>query len=274
MKHNNRIYLPGFLIICMLFMVFFSEQIAPHDPNNVQTEVRLKLPSWDYPMGTDHMGRCIFSRVVYGSRISILLGVTIVALSASIGTILGFFAGYFGGIVDEILMRIVDAFLTIPSMFLALAIIGFMGTGFFNLVLSISAVEWTAYARLVRGLVISLKDKDFIDAARCLGASELYIFRYHIIAIILPHVLVMAALGIGYAILGAASMSFLGLGVQPPTPEWGAMMNDGRYFVRSAPHIMIFPGIFITICVLSFNLIGEWMRDNIDPKLKYMYNIL
>lgn len=258
----------------MLFMMVFSEQIAPHDPNNVQTQYRLAPPSWNYPMGTDHMGRCIFSRVVFGSRISILLGVAIVALSASIGTIVGFIAGYFGGTIDEMLMRIVDAFLTIPSMFLALAIIGFMGTGLLNIVISMSAIEWTAYARLVRGLVISIKDKEFIAAARCLGASELYIFRHHIIAIIIPHVLVMATLGIGYAVLGAASLSFLGLGVQPPTPEWGAMMNDGRYFVRSAPNMIIFPGMFITICVLSFNTIGEWLRDNLDPKLKYMYNIL
>jgi len=183
-----------------------------------------------------------------------------------LGIILGGAAGYYGGVLDEAVMRVVDAFLSFPSIFLALAVIGFLGSGLSNLMLSLILVEWTGYARLVRSGVLSLQGKEFLEAARSLGASDLYIMSRHILPNILPSVLVMATLSVGYAILGAASLSFLGLGVQPPTPEWGSMMNDARPFIRSHPLMMVFPGIAITVTVLVFHLLGDGIREKLDPR--------
>jgi peptide/nickel transport system permease protein len=255
------------LAIVGLFMIaILAAWIAPHDPEKAQPQLRLKDPSMLYPMGTDHLGRCIFSRIVFGTRTSLSIGLTVVLLSAILGIILGGLAGYFGGILDEIVMRLVDAFLCFPSIFLALAVIGFLGSGMANLMLSLILVEWAGYARLARSGILSLKGKEFLEAAKSLGASDLYIMRRHILPNILPSVLVMATLSVGYAILGVASLSFLGLGVQPPTPEWGSMLNDARPFLRTHPTMMIFPGIAITFTVLAFNLLGEGIRRKLDPR--------
>jgi peptide/nickel transport system permease protein len=255
------------MIIATLFLLaIMASWIAPHDPENAQPQLRLKDPGAEYPMGTDHLGRCIFSRMVFGIRMSFFIGLTVVFFSALLGIILGGAAGYYGGVLDETIMRVVDAFLSFPSIFLALAVIGFLGSGLSNLMLSLILVEWTGYARLVRSGVLSLQGKEFLEAARSLGASDLYIMRRHILPNILPSALVMATLSVGYAILGAASLSFLGLGVQPPTPEWGSMMNDARPFIRSHPLMMVFPGIAITATVLVFHLLGDWIREKLDPR--------
>jgi len=255
------------LIIATLFLLaIMAAWIAPHDPENAQPQLRLKAPGAEYPMGTDHLGRCIFSRMVFGIRMSFFIGLTVVFFSALLGIILGGAAGYYGGVLDEAVMRVVDAFLSFPSIFLALAVIGFLGSGLSNLMLSLILVEWTGYARLVRSGVLSLQGKEFLEAARSLGASDLYIMSRHILPNILPSVLVMATLSVGYAILGAASLSFLGLGVQPPTPEWGSMMNDARPFIRSHPLMMVFPGIAITVTVLVFHLLGDGIREKLDPR--------
>ena len=254
------------IIACLSLIAILAPWIAPHDPENAQPQLRLLDPGWEYPMGTDHLGRCIFSRMVFGIRMSLFIGLSVVLFSSLLGIILGGAAGYFGGILDEAVMRVVDAFLSFPSIFLALAVIGFLGSGLTNLMLSLIFVEWTGYARLVRSSVLSLKGMEFLEAAKSLGASDLYIMIRHILPNILPSVLVMATLSMGYAILGAASLSFLGLGIQPPTPEWGSMMNDARPFIRSHPLMMIFPGIAITVTVFAFNLLGEGIRERLDPR--------
>lgn len=255
-----------FIIVALLLLAITAPWMAPHDPENAQPQLRLKDPGGEYPLGTDHLGRCIFSRVVFGIRISLFIGLVVVLLSALIGTILGGAAGYFGGVLDEAIMRVVDAVLSFPSIFLALAVIGFLGSGLSNLMLSIILVEWTGYARLVRSEVLSLHAREFLEAAKSLGASDFYIMSRHILPNILPSVLVMATLSVGYAILGAASLSFLGLGVQPPTPEWGSMMNDARPFIRSHPLIMVFPGTAITVTVLAFHLLGDGIREKLNPR--------
>jgi peptide/nickel transport system permease protein len=255
-----------FIIAALFLLAITATWIAPHDPENAQPQLRLKDPGGEYPLGTDHLGRCIFSRVVFGIRISLFIGLVVVLLSALIGTILGGAAGYFGGVLDEAIMRLVDAFLSFPSIFLALAVIGFLGSGLTNLMLSLILVEWTGYARLVRSEVLSLRGREFLEAAKSLGASDLYIMSRHILPNILPSVLVMATLSVGYAILGAASLSFLGLGVSPPTPEWGSMMNDARPFIRSHPLMMVFPGTAITVTVLAFHLLGDGIREKLNPR--------
>ena len=255
-----------FIIAVLLLLAITAAWITPHDPENAQPQLRLKDPGGEYPLGTDHLGRCIFSRVIFGIRISLFIGLVIVLLSALIGTILRGAAGYFGGVLDEAIMRVVDAVLSFPSIFLALAVIGFLGSGLSNLMLSIILVEWTGYARLVRSEVLSLQGREFLEAAKSLGASDIYIMSRHILPNILPSVLVMATLSVGYAILGAASLSFLGLGVQPPTPEWGSMMNDARPFIRSHPLMMVFPGTAITVTVLAFHLLGDGIREKFNPR--------
>ena len=268
MKHRADLGLKfALLTIAALFLLAIGAGwIMPHDPEKAEPQLRLKDPGGEYPFGTDHLGRCIFSRVLFGIRISLFIGLTTVFFSALIGMVLGGAAGYYGGLLEEAVMRVVDAFLSFPSIFLALAVIGFLGSGLANLMLSLILVEWTGYARLVRSEVLSLKGKEFLESARSLGASDIYIMSRHIMPNILPSLLVMATLSVGYAILGAASLSFLGLGVQPPTPEWGSMMNDARPFLRSYPMMMIFPGIAITVTVLAFHLLGDGIRERLDPR--------
>ncbi|OPX78640.1 MAG: nickel transporter permease NikC [Methanosaeta sp. PtaB.Bin039] len=270
MRENNsrRQMLLGFMILSAIALVaFFAGMIAPHEPNQTNLGERLSPPSWQYPFGNDNLGRCILSRIIFAARISLYIGVVVVSLSLLIGVALGSIAGYFGGLLDELIMRFVDAFLAFPSMFLALAVIGLMGPGLSNLILALVVVEWTGYARMVRGEVISLKGKEFLEAARSLGAKDSYILVRHVLPNVLAPVLVMSALGIGFTILAASGLSFLGLGVQPGIPEWGSMLDDGRLYLRVAPHLMIFPGLAITITVLAFNLLGEGLRDELNPRL-------
>lgn len=266
---NRRNIAIGLTILGLIFIAaLFAETLAPNDPSKASLEKRLSPPSMEYPFGTDQLGRCIFSRVLFGARISLGIGLVVVALSAIFGLLLGGAAGYYGGVLDEALMRIVDGFLAVPSMFLALAVVGFLGPGIANIVLALVAVEWTSYARVARGEMLSLKDKEFLEAAHALGAGDIYIFTHHLLPNALTPILVVATLGIGYAILAAAGLSFLGLGMQPDVPEWGSMLNDGRLYLRTAPHLMIFPGLAITVTVLAINLVGEGVRDMLDPRIK------
>lgn len=265
---NRDILIGSSIIVSLILIAVFAPYIAPHDPTKANLGVRLQSPSEEYPFGTDHMGRCILSRIIYGSRISLFVGLTVICTSLVIGTMLGTLSGYFGGIIDETVMRLVDGFLAIPSMFLALAFAGTLGPGLFNLMVALVAVEWTSYARIVRGSILSIKEQDFVEATRSLGASDFYILVRHILPNIISPIIVVATLGVGYAILAAAGLSFLGFGAQPPTPEWGSMLNDGRLFLRKAPYIMIFPGLAIMITVMAFNFLGDGLRDMMDPRFR------
>lgn len=266
---KNKMALIGLAIILLLVIVAaIAPVFVPHHPYEQDLEKAFLPPSLEYPFGTDDFGRCIFSRIIFGTRISLAIGVVVTAISAVTGIILGMLAGFYSGIVDEVIMRIVDIFLAFPGLILALVIAGLLGPGMFNVLFALSLVGWMGYARVVRGVVLAEKEKNFVETARALGAGSLYIMYRHLLPNVLAPVIVMATLGIGQAILAAAGLSFLGLGAQPPVPVWGSMLNDGKMYLQTAPHLTIFPGLAIMITVLSFNFLGDGLRDLFDPRLR------
>lgn len=267
---KNRSITIGLCILgILLILAVFADFIAPYDPNQKDLDERLIKPCYEHPFGTDHLGRDILSRVIFGSRVSLFIGVSVIVISLIIGILLGITAGYYGGVVDELIMRIVDGFLAFPSMFLALGITAFLGQGVFNLMVALIVVEWTTFARVARGSTLDIKARPYVDASRWLGAGNLYTITRHVLPNILSPVLIVASLGIGNVILAAAGLSFLGLGVQPSIPEWGSMLNDGRVFLIKAPYIMIFPGLMIMITVLAFNFLGDGLRDMMDQRMRH-----
>ena len=264
---KNKIAIIGLIIIISLaFIALFAPFIAPHDPIEQNLDKRLLTPCREYPMGTDDLGRCLLSRIIYGARVSLKLGVIVVGIITVIGVTLGLISGYYGGIVDEIIMRLVDVVLAFPGIILALAIAGALGPGLFNVMLALAMVGWTGLARVVRGSVLSVKQKEFVESARALGCSDLHIMTRHILPNVMAPVIVLATLDMAFIILAAAGLSFLGLGAQPPTPEWGSMLNNGRAFMRTAPHLTTFPGLAIMVAVLAFNFLGDGLRDALDPR--------
>lgn len=264
---KNKIAIIGLIIIISLaFIALFAPFIAPHDPIEQNLDKRLLSPSGEYPMGTDDLGRCLLSRIIYGARVSLQLGVIVVGIITVIGVTLGLISGYYGGIVDEIIMRLVDVVLAFPGIILALAVAGALGPGLFNVMLALAMVGWTGLARVVRGSVLSVKQKEFVESARALGCSDLHIMTRHILPNVMAPVIVLATLDMAFIILAAAGLSFLGLGAQPPTPEWGSMLNNGRAFMRTAPHLTTFPGLAIMVAVLAFNFLGDGLRDALDPR--------
>lgn len=264
---KNKIAIIGLIIIITLaFIALFAPFIAPHDPIEQNLEKRLLPPCREYPMGTDDLGRCLLSRIIYGARVSLQLGVIVVGIITVIGVTLGLISGYYGGIVDEIIMRLVDVVLAFPGIILALAVAGALGPGLFNVMLALAMVGWTGLARVVRGSVLSVKQKEFVESARALGCSDLHIMTRHILPNVMAPVIVLATLDMAFIILAAAGLSFLGLGAQPPTPEWGSMLNNGRAFMRTAPHLTTFPGLAIMVAVLAFNFLGDGLRDALDPR--------
>ncbi len=264
---RDRLALLGLVIIVVLiFVAIFAPFIAPHDPTQVNLERSLEPPSQAYPMGTDNLGRCVFSRVIYGSRISLATALVVVLIVMFLSIVVGTTSGFLGGWVDNVLMRLVDMILAFPSLILALAIAGILGPSLKNLMIAMAAVWWGGYARIIRSVVLSAKERTYILAARVSGTSSLKIILRHILPEVLSVVLVLATLDMGHIILSISGLSFLGLGAQPPTPEWGIMLSDGRAFMHSAPHLMIFPGLAIMITVLAFNLLGDGLRDAIDPR--------
>ena len=264
---KNKIAIIGLIIIITLaFIALFAPFIAPHDPIEQNLEKRLLPPCREYPMGTDDLGRCLLSRIIYGARVSLQLGVIVVGIITVIGVTLGLISGYYGGIVDEIIMRLVDVVLAFPGIILALAVAGALGPGLFNVMLALAMVGWTGLARVVRGSVLSVKQKEFVESARALGCSDLHIMTRHILPNVMAPVIVLATLDMAFIILAAAGLSFLGLGAQPPTPEWGSMLNNGRAFMRTAPHLTTFPGLAIMVAVLAFNFLGDGLRDVLDPR--------
>jgi peptide/nickel transport system permease protein len=259
--------------IGVVFVVFFTlcaifaPWIAPQDPAHINLATRLSPPSWAQLFGSDELGRDIFSRIIYGSRISMLVGSCVVAMSLGIGLIVGSIAGYYGGRIDRFVNVIVmNAFLSFPGILIAIAFVAFRGPGIFNLIFALSLGGWVGYARLVRAQVLAAREKEYVEAARALGATDLRILARHILPNIIQPVIVQAAIGMAGAILAEATMSFLGLGVPPPTASWGTMLNDGRSHLFDAPHLVIFPALAVMLAVLAFNFIGDALRDFLDPR--------
>jgi len=239
--------------------------VAPFDPADQELALRLSGPTGTHWFGLDELGRDIFARVLVGARISLLVGLVVVGVSSTIGIALGSIAGYLGGATDEAISRVIDILLAFPGLLLAIALVAVLGPSLTNVVLALSVIGWVGYARLVRGQVLRARELDFVQAAKALGASTPRILARHVIPTTLPAVSVQATLGMGGAILAEAALSFLGLGVQPPTPSWGTMLNYGRGHLLDAPHLTIFPGLAIAILVLGFNFLGDGLRDALDP---------
>ena len=266
---QNRLALVGLgIIILIIFAAILAPYIAPHHYARQVVEDRLLPPSMEYPLGTDNIGRCVFSRMVYGSRIALMIGVIIVGIQATIGVTLGLIAGYFGGRIDDIIMRLVDIMLAFPAIVLALAIAAVLGPGLFNVMVALGVIGWSGYARVTRGQVLAVKENEYIEAIRAVGASNVRIICHHILPNVVAPIIVMATLGMAGALLAASALSFLGLGAQPPTPCWGAILAAGRGFLRRAPWIATFPGLAIMITVLGFNFLGDGLRDALDPRQK------
>ena len=256
------------MLLLLIFAAVFANLIAPYDPVEQNLLIRLQGPSAAHWFGTDELGRDIFSRILYGARISLTVGLIAVSISCVAGCALGAIAGYYGGILDTVIMRISDIMMAIPSILLNISIVAALGTGLQNVMIAIGISSVPAYCRIMRASLLSLKNQEFVDASRVAGSTDFYIIMHHIIPNSLAPLIVQATLKVGGAILSCASMSFIGLGIVPPTPEWGAMLSTGRDFLRDAPHLTAFPGLAIMFAVFSMNLIGDGLRDALDPKLK------
>jgi peptide/nickel transport system permease protein len=255
------------LVIVFTLLAIFAPFIAPQDPAHIDLPLRLSRPAPLHPFGTDELGRDILSRVIYGARISMMVGASVVAASLAIGLVIGAIAGYYGGRLDRFVNVVVmNAFLSFPGILLAIAFVAFVGPGLLNLIAALAIGGWVGYARLVRAQVLAAREREFVEAARALGASDLRIVVRHILPNIIQPVIVQAAIGMAGAVLAEATMSFLGLGVPPPTASWGSMLNDARSHLFDAPHLVIFPAVAVMLTVLSFNFIGDALRDYLDPR--------
>lgn len=265
---SNKAALIGLIIIILLiFISLFGKFLMPYDPYTGELSNSLQSPSAAHFFGTDEQGRDIFSRVIDGTKISLRVGIISVAIALTIGTIIGSICGYFGGKLDMLLMRVMDIIQAFPSLLLAIAFMSALGKGLDKAVIAISIVTIPEYARIVRGSVLSVRESEYVQAAKAIGNNELVIIFKHVLPNILSPIIVRATLGISSAILDTAALGFLGLGVQPPLAEWGTMLGSGRSYFYNAPYIILFPCLAITLTVLAFNLFGDGLRDALDPKL-------
>lgn len=268
---KNKMAMVGLTIIgVIVFCAIFADVIADYDTVVIKQDLkhRMEGPTAQHILGTDEFGRDIFARMVHGARVSLQVGLIAVGIAIIVGGSLGAVAGYYGGRLDNVIMRLMDVFLAIPSILLAIAIVSALGPNLFNLMLAIGVSSVPSYARIVRASVLSIRDQEFIEAARAIGANDFRIITKHIIPNALAPVIVQATLGVAGAILSTAGLSFIGMGIQPPAPEWGAMLSGGRQYLRYASHITAFPGIAIMITILALNLLGDGLRDALDPRLK------
>ena len=266
---RNAMFILGLIIVLgVTFAAVFAPLIAPFDPNELHLDAILKAPCAEFPLGTDRLGRDVLSRLLYGGRVSLWVGFVAVGISISLGALLGLVSGYFGGLVDEIVMRFVDIMLCFPSFFLILAVVAFLEPSLFNIMVVIGLTSWMGVARLVRAETLTLREREFVSAARLAGTSTWRIMTRHILPNAMAPVTISAILGIGGAILIESGLSFLGLGVQPPQASWGNMLMDGKSVIEEASWLSLFPGLAILITVLGYNLLGESLRDFLDPRLK------
>lgn len=266
---KNRIAVLGLIILVILILVaVFADQIAPYGYDDQMLSRKFLLPCPAHIMGTDNFGRDIFSRVVYGSRISLQVGLISMGFAVIAGCIVGSIAGYYSGLVDNLIMRIVDIMLAIPSILLAISIAAALGPGLRNLMIAISIGSVPQFARIVRASILTVKEQEYIEAARAIGASDARIIISHILPNCIAPIIVQTTLGVGNAILSAAGLSFIGLGVRPPVPEWGTMLSAGRQYIRDFWPMLVFPGLAIMLTVFSLNVLGDGLRDALDPRLK------
>jgi peptide/nickel transport system permease protein len=265
---GNRLWFAAGLLILLLIAALgaLAPWIAPYDPAQQNLRADLLLHTPEHFLGTDKLGRDILTRILYGSRISLLVGVSTVAISLALGLIAGSVSGYFGGWLDQLLMRLVDVLMAFPGILLAIAFTAVLGPGLEHVVLALCLIGWTGYARLVRGEILSLKERDFIHAARSLGSTPRRIIAFHLLPNLLPPLLIQATFGMAAAIIAEGSLSFLGLGVEPPTPSWGSMLNEGRQFLLVAPHLTTYPGLAIMLTVLALNLVGDALQDRLNTR--------
>lgn len=268
--------LGALIFVLFLFIALLSPILAPHDPAAQDLKRRLSPPiglgmekaSLEYPLGNDNLGRDILSRLLVGSRVSLVVGVSTILLASSVGSLIGAVSGFYRGLLDNIVMRIVDTWMAFPSLLLAIAFGAALGPGLFNLVLALSLTIWVVYCRVVRAEVLSIRERDYVLAARAMGASDLRIILRHVLPNVLAPILVISTLQMGIVIISEASLNFLGVGVQSSVPTWGGMLSDGREFMRDAWWLATFPGLAISIVVLGVNLLGDGLRDALDPRLR------
>lgn len=267
--YSNKTALAGLMILAIYVLILIiGPFIAPYDPYEIDLQNKLQAPSLDHLMGTDDKGRDIFSRILFGSYFTIGVGFSAVLIGGTIGILLGLIAGYYGGMIDSLISRIIDVMLAFPGILLALAIVSALGTSLINVTIAVGFFSIPMFARIVRGSTMEVKQLEYIDAVRTLGANNFIIIFRHVLPNILSPIIIQASMRLATAILSAAGLSFLGLGAQPPSPEWGAMLSSGRDFLFNAPHMALFPGMMISFLVLGLNLLGDGLRDALDPRMK------
>ena len=266
---RNFAFTAGLLLTVALVVVALAAPLlASHDPNVQDTSRRLEKPSNEHPLGLDDLGRDVWSRIVYGARVSLRVGFSVVILASLIGVTLGAISGYFGGLIDTLVMRLCDILLAFPGILLAIALVAVMGPSLNNVILALATIGWVGYARLVRGQVLKVREMEYVTAAKAMGAKAPRVIVLHVLPNVMNPVIVMATLGLAGAILAEAALSFLGLGVQPPTPSWGAMLTSGRRYLGLANHLAIFPGAAIMLAVMGLNFLGDGLIDALDPKYR------
>lgn len=266
---NRLFYIGAGIAVVVILAAILAPLLTTHDVIAIDTSIRYLAPGSDHWFGTDALGRDVFSRVVYGARISLQVGISVVFVSSIIGTVIGAIAGFYGGIVDKFLSGYVfNVFLAFPGLLLAIALVAFLGAGLGKMILALCIIGWVGYARVMRGQVLKVREYDYVQAARALGASNMRILFTHILPNAIQPLIVQASLGMAGAVLSEASLSFLGLGIPPPAPSWGTMIDEARSFdiLTSAPHVMLFPSLAIALTVLAFNFIGDGLREYLDPK--------
>lgn len=256
------------LTIVIIVIALAAPLLAPYDPSAQETARRLEGPTNTHPLGLDDLGRDVLSRILFGARVSLRVGFSVVLIASTIGIALGAMAGYFGGKIDTVVMRTSDVLLAFPGILLAIAFVAVLGPSLNNVIIALSTIGWVGYARLVRGQVLKVREIEFVTAAKALGASSGRVIFFHVLPNVMNPVIVMATLGLAGAILAEAALSFLGLGVQPPTPSWGAMLSSGRQYLGMANHLAIFPGLAIMLAVMGLNFLGDGLIDALDPKYR------